>query len=510
MNVEPILEAAAFARPGYSLATFKQAALPVYLLTVRVLVLEKKPLSPIEEGCLRAVEAGLSAPAEIGSFLGLGGKVLTGVLAGLNARECINYSKAIGDREAKVTLTAKGQSSLVEAVSVAPQERVVQLIFDPYLKRVLFVPTAALSKPREAKENGWFELPLCGAKRPEVEDVPLQDLDKVIAKSRTREEESRELLALRRVERREMHFLPCLLLFYKANHGDEVQVAFYKDEAFSVEHENAFRTLGGPEQVGARLVALPAELPSVGETTSGDLKHDVAVALDVDSARVNEESKATEALVKPPAGAIQPALKEEGKASGSSSGKTLKVVRCHEHPMLLRKALGTSQKRLLIVSPWIRDQVVDRNFVGSLEALLRNGVDVYIGYGLSEDDGKVKANDQARSKSPISKRAKSDLESLQRRFKNFRFRFVGNTHRKFLVCDSKFAVSTSFNWLSFLGDPKARARDESGLLIAKPEYVEEMFRDALDLLEHGYDHPIDDEPATNRSGGESAVGQGKH
>jgi len=509
MNVEPILEAAAFARPGYSLATFKQAALPVYLLTVRVLVLEKKPLSPIEEGCLRAVEAGLSAPAEIGSFLGLGGKVLTGVLASLNARECINYSKAIGDREAKVTLTAKGQSSLVEAVSVVPQERVVQLIFDPYLKRVLFVPTSALSKPREAKDNGWYELPLCGAKRPEVEDVPLQDLDKVIAKSRTREEESRELLALRRVERREMHFLPCLLLFYKANHGDEVQVAFYKDEAFSVEHENAFRTLGGPEQVGARLVALPAELPSVGETTSGDLKHDVAVALDVDSA-VNEEPKATEAPVKPLAGTIQSVSKEEGKASGSASGKTLKVVRCHEHPMLLRKALGTSQKRLLIVSPWIRDQVVDRNFIGSLEALLRNGVDVYIGYGLSEDDGKVRANDQARSKPPISKRAKSDLESLQRRFKNFRFRFVGNTHRKFLVCDNKFAVSTSFNWLSFLGDPKARARDESGLLIAKPEYVEEMFRDALDLLEHGYDHPTDDAPVTNRGGVESNTGQGKH
>jgi len=188
----------------------------------------------------------------------------------------------------------------------------------------------------------------------------------------------------------------------------------------------------------------------------------------------------------------------------------LKVVRCHEHPMLLRKALGTSQKRLLIVSPWIRDQVVDRNFIGSLEALLRNGVDVYIGYGLSEDDGKVRANDQARSKPAISKRAKSDLESLQKRFKNFRFRFVGNTHRKFLVCDSKFAVSTSFNWLSFLGDPKARARDESGLLIAKPEYVEEMFRDALDLLEHGYDHPTDDGSATNRSGAESAAGQGKH
>jgi hypothetical protein len=44
----------------------------------------------------------------------------------------------------------------------------------------------------------------------------------------------------------------------------------------------------------------------------------------------------------------------------------------------------------------------------------------------------------------------------------------------------------------------------------KPEYVEEMFRDALDLLEHGYDHPTDEDPATNRSGGESAAGQSKH
>ena len=496
MNVEPILEAAAFARPGFSLATFKQAALPVYLLTVRVLVLEKKPLSPIEEGCLRAIEAGLSTPAELGAFLGLGGKVLTAVLAGINARECINYSKAIGEAAAKITLTPKGQASLVEAVSVVPQERVTQLIFDPYLKRVLFIPTAALSKPREAKENGWYELPLCGAKRPEVEDVPLQDLDKVIAKSRRREEGARELLALRRVERRELHFLPCLLLFYKANHGDEVQVAFYKDEAFSVEHENAFRTLGGPEQVGARLVALPAEVPSLGETISGNLKHDIATAMEVDSARANEASKAKDVSVKSQADTSQPTSKEERKPN-AVSGKTLKVVRCHEHPTLLRKALGTSQKRLLIISPWIRDQVVDRNFIGSLEALLRNGVHVYIGYGLSEDDGKAKANDQARSKLPISKRAKADLEALQGRFKNFRFRFVGNTHRKFLVCDNKFAVSTSFNWLSFLGDPKERARDESGLLIAKAEYVEEMFRDALDLLEHGYDHPAEEAPTAH-------------
>jgi hypothetical protein len=48
------------------------------------------------------------------------------------------------------------------------------------------------------------------------------------------------------------------------------------------------------------------------------------------------------------------------------------------------------------------------------------------------------------------------------------------------------------------------------LLIAKPEYVEEMFRDALDLLEHGYDHPTDDAPAANASGTGLAAGQARH
>lgn len=500
MSVEAILESAAFARPGFALATFKQAALPVYLLTVRVLVVEKKPLTPIEEGCLRAVEAGLSSPAEIGRFLGLAENVLTGVLAGLNSRECIHYSKAIGEKEARVSLTGKGQTSLTEAVSVVPQERVVQLVFDPYLKRVLFLPTAALSKPREAKEHGWLELPLCGAKRPDVEDVPLQDLDKVVAKIRNREEEARELLALRRIERREMHFLPCLLLFYKAIQGGEVQVAFYKDEGFSVEHENAFRALGGPEQVGARHVALPADAPLAGAAASGELKNEVDAMLATSAVEPTSGDSAEEnkgSAGESPSSKLQAREKESGRTLSVSAGKTLRVVRCHEHPKLLRKALGTSEKRLLIVAPWIRDQIVDRDFVSSLEALLRNGVTVYVGYGLTEDDGKARPNDQARSKPPISRRAKSDLEGLQRRFKNFRLRFVGNTHRKLLVCDDKFAVNTSFNWLSFLGDPKERARDESGLLVTKPEYVEEMFRDGLDLLEHGYDHPTEDASSTN-------------
>ena len=48
MILEEVLEQAADARPGYELASFKEAGLPVYVLTVRVLTQDRKALSPIE------------------------------------------------------------------------------------------------------------------------------------------------------------------------------------------------------------------------------------------------------------------------------------------------------------------------------------------------------------------------------------------------------------------------------------------------------------------------------
>ena len=165
---------------------------------------------------------------------------------------------------------------------------------------------------------------------------------------------------------------------------------------------------------------------------------------------------------------------------------TQRCVRMHEHPGLLRKALTGSKSRLLIVSPWITHQVIDRMFVSSLEALLRSGVDVTIGYGLAEGDGD-KANDKAKQKLAITPPAEKELASLEKRFDNFKLVFLGNTHRKLLVSDDKFAVVTSFNWLSFRGDPNKKARDEFGYLVTEHEGIESIYQDGLELLANGYD-----------------------
>ncbi|SPA25382.1 conserved hypothetical protein [Cupriavidus taiwanensis] len=494
MNLETVLEHAAYARPGYSLVAFKEAALPNYLLTTRLLTLEKKALGPIEEACLGAVSAGLSDPSDISAFLGLPRVVLNGVLAGLNTNECINYSRPTELAEASVTLTEKGRATLLTMKEVVPQESVVKFVFDPYQRRIRFVSTSSLFKPRDIKEQGWYEVPLCGAKRPEVDDIPLGDIDKVLQKLPRHDEGSRELLAARRIERREMHFLPCIMLFYRALSSVELQVAFYMEDGFSLEHEIAFRELGGPEQAGAKYALAVPELPQLDDLIQGlseqqkieellSIEHEIAKG----TLETSPESEADKGQIVPAAG-DKKAVPE--LASNQSIARlramTQRCIRTHEHPGLLKKALTRSKNRLLIISPWITHHVIDNMFVLSLEALLRNGVDVTIGYGLAEEEG-TKVVDRAKPKPAITYQAEQELSKIQKRFDNFKLVFLGNTHRKLLVSDDSFAVVTSFNWLSFRGDPSKKARDEFGFLVTEPHDVEIIYQDGIQLLANGYE-----------------------
>jgi len=474
--LEDILESAAYARPGYSLAAFKEAALPVYQLTTRVTTLERKPLSPLDEIALRTISAGLDSTDDISRFLGLPAAVMKAVFAGLNTREQINYIKPLGAVRAHVALTIKGRLALQHARTIEPDERIVQLQYDPLARKVVFMPRTALFRARELREKGWMEVPLCGAKRPVPDDIPLGDIDKVVRRLARDPEDVRELLAVRRIERRELFFTPALALYYRSNDGKDVQVAFYREDGPSIEHEQAFSAAGGPATIGAAHALAPQILPSLEDSPL--LKQQLKTAApSEDQAQPTPQHGESSRVSEGESAGGKPTITSEMLRKF-----TQRLVRCHEHPTLLREAITRSKDRLLIVCPWVRHQVVDDQFVESLESLLRNRVKVFLGYGLTEEG-------RPTQKEPISKRAREIFENLNNRFDNLVWKFVGNTHRKLLVCDSRFAVITSFNWLSFRGDPKAAARDEAGYLVSDVPSIEHIFNDGLNLIEHGYQHP---------------------
>lgn len=129
------------------------------------------------------------------------------------------------------------------------------------------------------------------------------------------------------------------------------------------------------------------------------------------------------------------------------------MLETYDHPLLLDTALREAQRQLVIVSPWIKSRVVDDAFVGRLRNLLRNGVDVYVGYGFGETETQDDSD------------AVKALTRLAEEHPNFVFRRFGDTHAKVLICDDSYAIVTSFNWLSFVGDRRRTFRDERGMLI---------------------------------------------
>ena len=475
MSLEQVLEQTAHARPGYDLVSFKEAGLPVYVLKLRILVLERKALSPIEEAVLKAIRAGLDEPGAIFEFLGLPHSVLTPVLAALNMAELINYSRGAADSDAKVTLASKGRLALAEAATVRPQERVVPVCFDALTKKLLLIAPEQLDRSRDMRALGYFEVPTGTSKRPEVDDIPLEDFDKVLRRQSVSAETSGTLLAVRRIERRELHFMRCVMLFYKSHaQPSEVEVAFWREDGPAMDHEVRFQAIGGPDLVGARL--LMTQAVASPDTLLPEVVADVPAPLvPVTTDRMPVPSVPATASNAPTSPSAPPALDPE----------TMQTLLCHEHPPYLKKALLSAKRRLVIVSPWIRDSVIDWPFVASLEALLRSGVEVHIGYGIEKADGNGKRN-AAKDKPDISPRAEADLKKLAERYKNFHFVYVGNTHRKSLVCDELFAVVTSFNWLSYKGDSQGSPRDERGIVFRKKHHIERLVAEELELLRRGY------------------------
>lgn len=136
----------------------------------------------------------------------------------------------------------------------------------------------------------------------------------------------------------------------------------------------------------------------------------------------------------------------------------MRTLSVHEHPAILYNAIKSTNRSLVIISPWITRAVVNHNFVKQLEELLLRDVEVKIGFGIGDNER-------------YDEYAQSLLENLDKKYSNFILKHLGDTHAKILIKDDEFYVITSFNWLSFKGDPKKKFREEWGNYVGGTELV---------------------------------------
>ena len=126
-------------------------------------------------------------------------------------------------------------------------------------------------------------------------------------------------------------------------------------------------------------------------------------------------------------------------------------------------ALIDAKKELDIQSPWMTPKVVDDLFVDKLTRLLSKGVTVKIAYGIDDDKN-------TKHKNSITDDIVVYLQSRLKRYPNFKIK-KGNSHSKMLICDNKFLISGSYNWLSYDGKTD---REEGGTVITDKNEIERV------------------------------------
>lgn len=440
----------ASARPGRELITIIEAALPVSTVHVDVLGQERKDIPLAEEFVIRLLDAGIEEVDDMAGFLGLDrDQVETAVAEQYSAGNIL-----FKGTPRRLALTPRGSAAVLDAKAIQPVDVSLPLTFDRLTWQATDYPLNQLLDRREAEEEGLVMLPAQQSARPSVADIPVARLNELL---KVRAEESRvEVLAVRKVRLKRPKYLPIKLLVFADAARDDIDIAVCIDGDLAPAHDDAIAQRGGAAALGI--------------SVSPD---EVEPAIDDNVIQILETHQLAAQIAAAPVGDLQQVDEREQVAPEQVESPRPAIDRptMYEHADILDEALRTTQRRLLILSPWIQGSVVNTNFLSLLEGRLRAKVRVHIAYGYSGPKGQSDDENAIRRLHNLEKRFPEQLSVVRLR----------NTHAKILISDDTL-VTTSFNWLSFKGSRTREFRVELGLRVRDQAVADEAYADYLQLI----------------------------
>jgi hypothetical protein len=446
-------------RPGLELITIVDAALPVTVVRTDVLAQERKQLPLLDEFILRLSYVGLSSVDDIAGILGLEPVLVESTVADQVNSENLSYAS---DRRA-VALTLQGKRTVHGLEAVQPVEKQFSVTFDRLSWALADYAREYLISKREAQDEGMLILPASKTSRVSPDDITVPGLNSLLV-GRNGQKPRFEILSIRRLRPNTHRYLPVKLLVYGDIDQGEAQIGVSIDGDLSQEHEFALAQMGGAEKLGIH-VGPPSPRPTLSpELEAIRVSQDEVAAL-----RATTISRRLQAEQVNAASIAQSA--PTSTAEQSLIQIPVRSVGVFEHRELLTEALEFARRRILLISPWIKSEVVNKEFATRLERRLRAGTVVHIAYGFGKSDH---GSDEEALKR---------LRNLQGRYPvRFTFARLANTHAKILIFDDKW-ISTSFNWLSFRGDPDRNYRMEEGTLVQIPTEVTSAYERYVAIIE---------------------------
>jgi len=460
-------------KAGFDVVDYSEIFLPLFRVKATLLTREETPT--IMEFLLRTVDAGIQSPGEIAQFLGLARDTTVNALADLQQAGGIKEQVS-----GRIQLTPIGIKMMNKAIANVPMEASYEFLVDGFTRRPCWVDPQDCYKPRYAKQQQKRILHGFPRRKPLLEDIGKRELSKFIA-SRPNMGRKFRLIEIKEITRTETEFQEALMLIYKSANTEDIAVNFLIDGRPSPDHDRIFQEKGGLDRLGLRHgVERNRDVVDFFHKKGQSGKEILDLAVDNSKkakpilSTINEAKKEAERAKR---GEQYTRTRDEKNEFRELNRTKIELIEEHqeklqhfperrlsvyEHPSILRDAVEQATEQLIIISPWITTSVINDHFIELLDSALTRGVNLYIGYGLGNSTDK-----------PGQREAVKRLETLSSKHNElFILKRFGDTHAKVLIKDSEFYVITSFNWLSFAGDPDKKFREEWGVQISRAESVE--------------------------------------
>ncbi|WP_146069598.1 phospholipase D-like domain-containing protein [Arthrobacter sp. B0490] len=404
----------------------------------------------------------MSNAQDIISFLGLDEAVIVPIMADL-VRSGDLAPRLNPDGSVDYQLTQQGKRSAEDLELVTPKQATIELSFDGITHNYISVSPSERWRPQDLKKEDILEIPAFPADPPSLGPADTQMISRAV--QQLIQQEPPEILSVLGVTGRRTKFFvrAIALVFQSLDALQEISVQFAIDGRRSPDHERAFAVAEGQRKLG--ILDVLADTPvqpsdHFSPTTLGRMSEESDVRslrlitrnlqTQISSFGNQEEISNDESF-----SAVDRLTEKLHTAQSTLEQMQVRVLEVEEHPTFLEDAVSSAKYRLMIISPWLRTAVIDTTFIHNLTERLKAGVQVLIGYGIGDD---------AKNKD-LDERALKLLTPLSRSYPNLRIARLGNTHAKVLIKDDDYVIITSFNWLSFRGDPNRPFRDERGTLV---------------------------------------------
>ena len=493
--------------PKHEVIKTFDAAIPAYFIQIVLEVLQKQDLTTFQRYILELLALDIKSLTMLGYYLGVEQNVLTSSIAGLLKYQYVEQGvPPVGETEYQLFLTPTGREAVIKQGPPPVPKRKTGRFFFNALTQSTVSPEEEALYPDQVDKQGLFVLPPKETEHPTLGTFVENEQDvKAILKDEPAFKDTAIVGLLKLKTPAPRYFAPVTVVILQDSETHAQTVAVYRGSAQQRPETEALQRLLEAKKfqipsLGTPLLAREQEIYIPTETLSPALVQEIQqvveneqqreeIVIQVEENRILKtatqdarERKALEEKIEELQHMLDGKDKNIELLREQLRQSNVEFLHTEQHRSKLLQALREAKEEVIIISPWMTTASCDDQLCKLFAETLMRGVHLRIGYNMGKDRNPEEAEFNRHNAEEVKNLIKKHLRNLSPsrtiHFQNDIVKTTG-THQKILVCDRTFAITGSFNWLSYKGQRGQGYRRELGVIFRHPDPVNKLAEIAL-------------------------------